>query len=68
MKKWQKLLGCVVFGGLIGGEILLYSWAIVDWEPTPFYECIMWLSNAMWLNLILALSLFICLWKKGGKK
>lgn len=64
MKKWQKILGCFVFCGLIGVEILLYSWAVVAWEPTPFYKCIALLANAMWLNLALALFLFICLWRK----
>ena len=68
MKKWQKVLGCVVFGGLIGVEILICFWIWEDWKPTTFYAIIMLLTIALWLNLILALFLFISLWKKGDKK
>ncbi len=79
MKKWQKIFGCVVFSGMAIYEILIWINAYVDLkyiiEPnrTNFLMESVKLrfdafSISMWVNYLLALILFIGLWKKGGKK
>lgn len=65
MKKWQKISGCVTFGLGAVIELLLWAFAITDWEDTPWYRCISSLSCAMWINYFVALGLFIYLWWKG---
>ena len=79
MKKWQKISGCVIFG--LGGviELLLVCNAYLDLKyiVEPFdiqdiiermYLSIDSLSCAMWINYLVALGLFVYLWKKGGKQ
>ena len=68
MKRWQKISGCVIFGLGAVIELLLWAFAITDWEDTPWYSCISSLSSAMWINYLVALGLFVYLWKKGGKQ
>lgn len=81
MKKWQKILGgtllailaCVelflfgIYYGAINGSLwrlhIQYYYPI---ESQQFAVDV--ISIMMWGNLILALFLFICLWKSGGKK
>ena len=68
MKKWQKILGCVIFGLGAVIELLLWAFAITDWENTPWYSCISSLSCAMWINYFAALGLFVYLWRKGDRE
>ncbi|MDE6697010.1 MAG: hypothetical protein K2K25_09020 [Muribaculaceae bacterium] len=68
MKKWQKISGYVIFGLGAVIELLLWAFAITDWEDTPWYSCISSLSCAMWINYLVAFGLFVYLWKKGGKR
>ena len=68
MKTWQKIVGIIILVAIGIFELLLWAWAITDWEETPFYLCITWLSHALWLNYGIALILFIWLWRKGGKR
>lgn len=68
MKQWQKIIGVIAFGVIGICELLLWAFAITDWENTPWYNCISNLSTALWLNYFIALVLFICLWRKGGKR
>ena len=58
----------VLFGLGAVIELLLWSFAITDWEDTPWYSCISSLSGAMWINYLVALGLFVYLWKKGDKR
>ena len=48
--------------------MLLWAFAITDWEDTPWYSCISSLSCAMWINYFVALGLFIYLWRKGDRE
>lgn len=79
MKRWQKISGCVIFvlGAVI--ELLLVCNAYLDLKyiVDPFdiqdiiermYLSIDSLSCAMWINYLVALGLFVYLWKKGGKR
>ena len=79
MKLWHKIIGVIAFG-LIGALLaysifeieVAYMWydIICDanrgfWNAHPFFiilEC-----SAISLYFI-ALALFICLWRKGGKR
>lgn len=68
MKKWHKILGCVIFGLGAVIDLLLWAFAITDWEDTPWYSCISSLSCAMWINYFVALGLFIYLWRRGSQE
>ena len=79
MKKWQKIIGIIAFAIIIIYELLIWVNAYVDMkyivEPIGnnmledcMYTRIGSLSFGMFLNFALALFLFICLWRKGGKK
>lgn len=68
MKKWRKISGCIIFGLGAVIELLLWAFAITDWEDTPWYSCISSLSCAMWINYFVALGLFIYLWRKGDRE
>ena len=79
MKKWQKILGIVIFLiiGLLG---VFWQWVTFadtkGWRVTfAAHDCkgALYLSFSgyavlMWVSYFLALFLFICLWWKGGKK
>ena len=79
MKKWQKICGIIAFG-LIGiYELLLWANTYLDLkyiiEPYDIPDIIdrMYLradalSAALWFNYIIALFMFIYLWRKGGKR
>lgn len=79
MKKWQKILGCVIFGLGAVIELLLVCNAYLDlkYMVEPFdihviiermYLSIDALSYAMWINYVVALGLFIYLWRKGDRE
>ena len=68
MKKWRKISGCIIFGLGAVIELLLWAFAITDWEDTPWYSCISSLSCAMWINYFVALGLFVYLWWKGDRE
>ena len=79
MKKWQKIVGITVFGVIGIYELLLWVNAYLDLkyivEPYDIsdiierrYLRIASLSIALWFNYFIALFMFICLWRKGGKK
>ena len=79
MKQWQKISGCVIFGLGAVIELLLVSNTYLDLKyiVEPFdiqdiiermYLSIDSLSCAMWINYLVALGLFVYLWKKGGKQ
>ena len=79
MKKWQKIVGIIVFGTI--GILLAFSmneieityihqdlicddnWALR--EIKPYFITLEVLSIVLYF---IALFLFICLWRKGGKK
>ena len=56
MKQWHKIVGVTAFGAIGICELLLWAFAITDWEDT------------LWFNYFIALAMFICLWRKGGKR
>lgn len=79
MKKWQKTVGIITFALIAIYELLIWVNAYVDMkyivEPNGnnflaerMYMRIGSLSFGMWLNFVLAIFLFICLWHKGGKR
>lgn len=68
MKQWHKIVGVTAFGAIGICELLLWAFAITDWEDTPLWNCINNLSIALWFNYFIALAMFICLWRKGGKR
>lgn len=79
MKKWQKIVGVIAFGSVGIYELLLCANTYVDLkyiiEPYDIPDIIsrMYLradalSAFLWINYIIALALFICLWRKGGTR
>lgn len=79
MKQWQKIVGVIAFGVIGICELLLSLNAYMDLkyfiEPYDIPDIIdrMYLrvdslSVVLWLNYFIALALFICLWRKGGKR
>lgn len=79
MKKWQKIAGVVTFGAIGICELLLCANTYLDlkyialdlyWpdEIERLYQRTNSLSIALLLNYIIALALFICLWRKGTNK
>ena len=78
MKKWQKITGLIALSLIAIYELLTWANTYVYLkyvvEPTEndllieqSYIYIGALSFGMWMNLALAIFLFICLWRKGGK-
>lgn len=79
MKIWQKIIGLIIFIAIFIFGVLTWINAYVDikYIIEPFgidiiedrvYLYIDSLSTLMWLNYILALVMFIVLWRKGGKR
>ena len=79
MRTWQKIVGVVGFGVIGIYELLLCTNTYVDLKyiielyDIPDIIDRMYLradalSAALWLNYIIALFMFICLWRKGGKR
>ncbi len=79
MKQWQKIVGVIAFGVIGICELLLSLNAYMDLkyyiEPYDIPDIIdrMYLrvdslTVVLWLNYFIALALFICLWRKGGKR
>ena len=79
MKKWQKIAGLIIFFLITLYELLTWANTYVYLkyvvEPTDndllieqSYMYIDGLSLGMWMNLSLAIFLFICLWRKGMNK
>lgn len=79
MNKWQKIVGVITFGAIGIYELLLCANTYVDLkyiiEPYDISDIIdrMYLradalSASLWLNYFIALFIFICLWRKGGKR
>ena len=78
MKKWQKILGGTVLAILVCVEFFLFGiyYGVINsslWRLHLQYDypiesqkfAVDVVSIMMWGNLILALFIFICLWKKG---
>ena len=79
MKKWQKITGLIALSLIAIYELLTWANTYVYLkyvvEPTDnellieqSYMYIDGLSLGMWMNLSLAIFLFICLWRKGMNK
>lgn len=79
MNKWQKIVGVVGLGVIGICELLLCANTYLDlkyivldlyWpdEIERLYQRTNSLSIALLLNYIIALALFICLWRKGSKR
>lgn len=77
MKRWQKIAGMILFALIAIYEFLTWANAYIHLkyvvEPTEndflvdeSYMCVNTLYLGMWLNLGIAVFLFICLWRKGG--
>lgn len=79
MKKWQIIVGLIAFVVIGIYEMLLCANTYVDLkyiiEPYDIPDIIdrMYLradalSASLWINYFIALALFICLWREGGKR
>lgn len=79
MKKWRKLVGVIAFGVIGICELLIFANTYIDlkyitldiyWpdEIERLYQRTNSLSIALLLNYIIVLALFICLWRKEGKR
>lgn len=68
MKQWRKIVGVYSLWSDWHLRIAAMGFSITDWEDTPWYNCINNLGVALWLNYFIALAMFICLWRKGGKR
>ena len=79
MNKWHKIVGVIAFVVIGICELLLCANTYVDLkyiiEPYDIPDIIdrMYLradalSASIWLNYFIALALFICLWRKGGRQ
>ena len=77
MKKWQKIIGFVLFIiiGLIGAFwhwvtfLDLQSWKLVHKAQEfqqEMYIAMSGYATLMWISYLTALVLFVCLWRKGG--
>lgn len=67
MNKWQKIVGIIAFALIVIYELLIWVNAYVDMKYIVYMR-IGSLSFGMWLNFALVVFLFICIWRKGGKK
>ena len=76
MKKWQKIIGFIALFLIAIYELLTWVNTYVHLkyvvEPTgndllieQSYMYVDALSFGVWINLVLAIFLFICLWQKG---
>ena len=54
MKQWQKIVGVIALGAIGIYELLLWAFAITDWEDTPLYNFMNNLSVALWINYFIA--------------
>mgnify|MGYP000830063658 FL=1 len=79
MKKWQKIVGVISFGLI--GALLAYSISEIEiaylwydiicdtnrgfWDAQPYFIALKCLAVSLYF---IALALFICLWRKGGKR
>ncbi len=79
MKKWQKTAGVICFGLL--GALLAYSISEIEitylwsdiicdanrvfWDAHPYFIALECLAVSLYS---IALALFICFWRKGGKR
>lgn len=79
MKTWQKIIGLITFIAIFIYGALTWINAYVDAkyiiEPfnidiieERYYIYVDSLSTLMWINFILALVMFVILWRKGGKQ
>jgi hypothetical protein len=79
MKNWQKIIGLIIFVAIFIYGALTWINAYVDGkyiiEPfnidiieERYYLYVDSLSTLMWFNFILALVMFIVLWRKGGQR
>lgn len=79
MKKWRKIVGVIAFGMIGVCELLIFANTYMDlkyitldiyWpdEIERLYQRTNSLSIALLLNYIIVLALFICLWRKEGKR
>lgn len=79
MKKWRKTVGVIAFGVIGICELLIFANTYMDlkyitldiyWpdEIERLYQRTNSLSIALLLNYIIVLALFICLWRKEGKR
>lgn len=79
MSTWQKIIGLIIFIAIFIYGALTWINAYVDGkyiiEPfnigiieERYYLYVDALSTLMWINFILALVMFVILWKKGGKR
>lgn len=79
MNKWQKIVGVIAFVVIGICELLLCANTYLDlkyialdlyWqdEIERLYQRTNSLSIALLLNYIIAVALFICLWRKGEKR
>lgn len=79
MKKWQKIVSFIALLLIAIYELLAWANTYVHLkyvvEPTgndllieQSYMYVDALSFGMWINFVLAIFLFICLWRKGGKR
>ena len=50
MKQWQKIVGVIALGAIGIYELLLWAFAITDWEDTPLYNFMNNLSVALWIS------------------
>ena len=79
MKKWQKILGVIAINALILAHIMILldychlaenagAWC-AEVTQESFFDCIyMSKLHLMGYQLIVIIFLFICLWRKGGKR
>lgn len=79
MKKWQKIVGILAFVGIgillglsiIEIEALYICQDLITndnrsiWNAQPYFFTLILISVGLYF---IAISLFICLWRKGGKK
>lgn len=79
MRKWQKIVGVISFGligaslacsifeiqGIYIGQDLICDENRTLWEVQPYIITLGILAVSLYF---MALALFICLWRKGGKR
>lgn len=79
MKKWQKTVGILAFVGI--GILLGFSMIKIEafyicqdlitndnryfWNAQPYFITLTFISIVLYF---IAISLFICLWRKGSKR
>ena len=79
MKNWQKIIGLIIFVAIFiyGALTWINAYVVGKYIIEPFnidiieeryYLYVDSLSTLMWFNFILALVMFIVLWRKGGQR